>query len=181
MPFRQKEEKGMGIKLMVGEREVQLGWEAFAGLVMGLPNEEESLLPLFHDLARSNIAGVRRALAYKSTISEETVAFLATDEDPEVIEALVMMQRSKMSEVALIQIIQRNWNEVNRDIAENVQHYAQCDIMALAKLLAGNADPSVRAALAANGDAPKLVVRQLLKDPDPEVRRNAQAIVKRGW
>jgi len=92
-----------------------------------------------------------------------------------VIEALVNSQRRKLSESALAQIIQRNWSGINRQIAQNVEdYYEQCDIGALAKLLAGSADPSVRAVLASNSRAPKLIVRDLLKDPDPEVRRLAQ-------
>ena len=70
---------------------------------------------------------------------------------------------------------------MNRDIARSVEGYGQSDITAVAKLLANSADPSVRAALASNGCAPKLIVRQLLKDPDPEVRRLAQDTLKRRY
>ena len=87
-------------------------------------------------------------------------------------------QRGKLSESALTQIIQRNWIAVNRDIARSVEGYNQSDITAVAKLLASSADPSVRAALASNCSAPKLIVRQLLKDTDPEVRRLAQGTMK---
>jgi hypothetical protein len=169
----------MRIKLMVDEREVQLGWEALESLVGNLPDEDESLVDLFHELSRSNIAGVRRAVAQKTAISAETVANLASDPSPEVIEALVGSQCAKLSESALAQIIQRNWSGVNRDIARNVESYDQSDITALAKVLAGSADPSVRAALASNYGAPKAILRQLLKDPDPEVRRSAQNTLKR--
>jgi hypothetical protein len=96
-----------------------------------------------------------------------------------VIEALLCAQCRKLSESALTQIIQRNWSEVNRRIAQSVEGYYQSDITAVAKLLAGSADPSVRATLASNGDAPKLVLRQLLKDPDPQVRRLAQNTLSR--
>jgi len=165
----------MQIKLSILEHEVQLGWEALESLVRDLPNDDESLADLFHGLAQSNIAAVRAAVACKAVISEETVATLASDPSPEVIEALVNAQRRKLSESALTQIIQRNWSGINRQIAQNVEdYYEQCDIGALAKLLASSADASVRAALASNSRAPKLIVRDLLKDPDPEVRRMAQ-------
>jgi hypothetical protein len=171
----------MQIRLMVDEREIQLGWEALESLVNNLPDEDESLADLFHKLSQSNIAGVRRAVAQKGAILEETVAILASDSSPEVIEALVGRQCGKLSASALAQIIQRNWSEVNREIARSVESYSQSDITEVAKLLAGSADPSVRAALASNGSAPKLIVRQLLKDPDPEVRRLAQDTVKRRY
>lgn len=168
----------MQIKLMVDEHEVQLGCEVLESLVGNLPDEDESLAELFHELAQSNIAGVREAVARKRVISEETAANLASDSSPEVIGALVSAQCGKLSESALAQIIQRNWSGVNRDIARNVEDYNQSDITTVAKLLAGSADPSVRAALASNGRAPKFIVRRLLKDPDPDVRRLAQDILK---
>ena len=168
----------MQIKFMVDEREIQLGCAVLEALVGNLPDEDESLTDLFHELAQSNIAGVRASVARKSVISAETVAILASDSSPEVIEALVNAQCGKVSESDLAQIVQRNWSGVNRDIARSVESYSQSDITEVAKLLAGSADPSVRAALASNGSAPKLIVRQLLKDPDPDVRRLAQNTLK---
>ena len=169
----------MQIKLSILEHEVQLGWEALESLVRDLPNDDESLADLFHGLAQSNIAAVRAAVACKAVVSEETVATLASDSSPEVIEALVNAHRRKLSESALAQIIQRNWSGINGKIAWGVEGCAQSAIVVVAKLLAGSDDPSVRASLASNGDAPKLVLRQLLKDPDPEVRRLAQNTLSR--
>jgi len=91
-----------------------------------------------------------------------------------VVGAVVCAQCGKLSESALAQIIQRNWSGVNRDRARNVRDYSQSDTISAAKLLIGSSDPSVRAALASNCRAHKLIVRQVLKDPDPEVRRLAQ-------
>jgi lysozyme family protein len=122
---------------------------------------------------------VRAAVARKSAISEETVANFASDSSPEVIGALVNAQCRKLSESAIVQIVQRNWSAVNRDIAHNVESFDQSDTTALAKLLAGSADPSVRAALASNSGSPKVVVRQFLNDPDPDVRRLARNTLKR--
>jgi hypothetical protein len=168
----------MQVKLIVDEHEVQLGCGALELLVCSLPDEDESLADLYQRLAQSNIAGVREAVARKRVISAETVANLAFDSSPEVIGALVSAQCEKLSESAVAQIIQRNWSGVNRDIARNVEGYDQSDVTAIAKLLAGSADPAVRAALASNGRAPKLIVQQLLKDTDPEVRRLAQNTMK---
>src|ERR1019366_5055930 len=109
----------------VDELEVQLGCEVLESLVGSLPDEDESLADLFHKLAQSNIAGVRAAVARKRVISEETVANLASDPSPEVIDALVSAQCGKLSESALVQIIQRNWTGVNREIARNVEDYNQ--------------------------------------------------------
>lgn len=164
----------MQIKLVVDEREVQLGWETLESLVSNLADEDKSLADLFADLAQSSVAGVRAAAARKSVISEETVAMLASDPGPEVIEALVIAQHGKLSQSALTEIIQRNWTSVNREIAQSIESYDRCDITVVARLLAGSADPSVRGSLAANCCAPKVIVRQLLKDADPDVRRSAQ-------
>jgi hypothetical protein len=169
----------MQIKLTADGHEIQLGARALAWLIGNLPDDDESLAGLFHELAQSHIGAVRAAVASKAVISEETVATLASDPSPEVIEALVNAQRRKLSESALAQIIQRNWSGINGKIAWGVEGCAQSAIVVVAKLLAGSDDPSVRASLASNGDAPKLVLRQLLKDPDPEVRRLAQNTLSR--
>jgi hypothetical protein len=169
----------MQVRLKILEHEVQLGWEALESLVDRLPDDDESLAGLLHELAQSNIAAVRSSVALKPVITEETVALLASDPNPEVIEVLVRAQCSKLSESALVQIIQRNWSAINRQIAGNVEdYYEQSDITAVAKLLAGSADPSVRATLASNSRAPRPIVRQLLQDPDPEVQRLAQRTLR---
>lgn len=168
------------IKLVVGEREVQLGWEAVESLIGSLPDEDKSLADLLHDLAQSDAASIRAAVARKSSINEKTVAMLASDPTPEVVDALVNAQRGKIGESALTQIIQRNWTIINRDIAQSIESYDQTDVTAIGKLLAGSPDPAVRSALAGNACAPGIVVRQFLHDPDPEVRRSAlETISKR--
>jgi hypothetical protein len=171
--------KTVEIKLVVGEREVQLGWEAVESLIGNLPDEDKSLADLFHDLAQSEAAPIRAAVAGKSVISEETVARLASDPNPEVIRALVNAQCPKLKELALTQIIQRNLTSVNRDIAQMVESYDENDVTTIGKLLASSPDPSVRSSLAGNPCAPKIIVRQLLQDPDREVRRKALETLRR--
>jgi hypothetical protein len=161
------------IKLVVDEHEVQLGWDTMERLVANLPDDNESLAGVFHTLAGCAVAAVREEVARKRTISDETVALLASDGCPEVIEALADSQTRRLTEPAIVQIIQRNWSRVNRNIANSVDNFDQADVMTLSKLLMGSADPSVRCALAANFSAPKIIVKQLLNDPDAEVRRLA--------
>ena len=169
----------MQITLALNEHEIQLGWEALGKLVDSLPDDDESLAGLFHELAQSNIAAVRAAVATKTVITEETLGLLASDPSPEVIGALVSVRRCRLSRSVLAQIIQRNWSDVNQRIAWNVESCDQSDIVAVAKLLAGSADPPVRAALANNLSTPDLILRQLSKDPDPEVRQLARYHMKR--
>jgi hypothetical protein len=165
----------MQVKLVVGEREVQLGWEAVRSIIQELPGEDEALAGLFDDLAQSEVAAIREAVAYKASISDETVEILASDPNPDVILALVNNQRNKLSEAVLTQIIQRNWSSVNTNIAADIECYDRSDILAIGKLLAGNSDPSVRDVLAGNSGTPKAIVRLLLHDAVPEVRRKAQS------
>lgn len=168
----------MQVKLVVDSHEVELGWEALESLIGNLP-DDELLSGLFGTLAQSKTPAVRQAVVRKSVLSAETVALFASDSSPEVIEDLVASQRGKLTESALTQIISRNWSRVNRDIAQNVESFDQADVMLIAKLLAGSEDPSVRSSLASNGSAPKIVVKELLKDPDAEVRRLARNTLDR--
>jgi hypothetical protein len=160
------------IKLVVDEHEVQLGWDAIENLIRDLP-DDESLAGVFHTLAGCTVAAVREAIARKSAISDKTLVLLASDGCPEVIEAIAESQTRRLSEPALMQVIQRNWSRLNRSIAGSVENFDQADVMVLSKLLIASVDPSVRCALAANFGAPKLIIKQLLNDPDTEVRRLA--------
>src|ERR1035437_8737956 len=99
----------MQIRLAVNEHEIQLGWEALGKLVDNFP-DDESLAGLFHELAQSNIAAVRAAVARKTVITEGTLGILASDPSPEVIGALVNAQWLRLSRSVLAQIIQRNWS-----------------------------------------------------------------------
>lgn len=161
------------IKLVIDEHDVQLGWDAVENLIRDLPDDDESLADVFHALAGCTVAAVREAVARKSAISDKTVVLLASDGCPEVIEAIAESQTRRLSEPALTQIIQRNWSRLNRSIAGAVENFDQADVMTLSKLLMGSGDPSVRCALAANFGAPKIIIKQLLNDPDTEVRRLA--------
>jgi hypothetical protein len=161
------------------EIEFEAGWEAVESLIDHLPDDDPGLSDAFAILARCPASAIRRSVASKDSLPEETVAALADDPAPEVIQALANRQRRKISEAALRQIIGRNWSYLNREIASCVEDYDQADVMEIAKLLACSTDPAVRAALAGNPCAPKVVVRQLLNDPDAEVRRLARATLVR--
>jgi len=73
----------MQIRVAVDGHEIQLGASALAALIGSLPDDDESLAEVFHELAQSSIAAVRAAVASKAVISEETVATLASDSSPE--------------------------------------------------------------------------------------------------
>lgn len=168
------EQESKQVRMMVNGREVELRWQLVDLLLRQLQDNDDSFAEVIHELAQSNVAAVRQAVASARCISEETVGILVTDSCPWVIEELVRAQRDKLSQSALIQIIEHNWSMVNRQIAQDVECYPQSDITVVSKLLADNADPSVRSDLASNCFAPKAIVRQLLKDTDPDVRRSAQ-------
>jgi hypothetical protein len=164
----------MQIKLVVNEREVQLSWELVQSVLANVSRDDDSFADVLNELAQSSVASVRRAVANTHVISEETVATLVSDPCPWVIESLVSSHPGKLSQAALIQIIEHKWSMVNRNIAQNVEAYYQSDITVVSKLLADSADPSVRSALASNSSTPKAIVRQLLKDTNYEVRRSAK-------
>jgi hypothetical protein len=164
------------IKLFLDSQEIELeaGWEAVESLIDHLPGDDPALAEAFATLGRCSASTIRRSIASKESIPEETIAALADDPAPEVILALANHQRRKIGEAALREIIGRNWSCLNREIATYVEDYDQADVTQIAKLLAGSTDPTVRAALAGNSSAPKVIIKQLLNDPDAEVRRLAR-------
>ena len=163
----------MKATLTVESHEIEVDHVLLESVVRHLPGDDEQLLPVFATLAQSNSAAVRRAVASKSRLTGETVALLASDLSPEVVETVVFEHTKDIPEATLVGIIRRNWTNVNCAIASRIHDCDDADVTALAKLLAAGDDPAVRSLLAGNCSLPKAIRKRFLADPDPYVRRSA--------
>lgn len=164
----------MEIRLVVDEQSLDLNWETVETLVGSLPDEGAPVAGILEALSRSEVAAVRRAVAGKRSLPEECAERLASDSNPDVIDALLQCQAAKLSLEAVRAIIQRDWSSANRQVGCCLREFSRCDVTALAALLAASSDPAVREAVASNWDSPSAVLRQLALDPDPSIRRLAR-------
>ncbi len=164
----------MKVTLAVDSHQIEVDFRLLESVVRHRPDDDEQLLPVFATLAHSASAAVRRAVASKSRLTPETIALLAADPTPEVVEALVFEHSKDIPEATLVGIIRRNWTNVNCNIASRIHDCDDADVTALAKLLAAGEDPAVRSTLACNCSLPKAFRKRFLADPDPEVRKTAR-------
>ncbi len=168
----------MKATLLIDSHEVDVDYSLLESIVNQLPTDDDQLLPVFATLAQSSSAAVRRAVASRPRLTPETVALLASDPSPEVLEALVYEHAKDIPEATLVNIIRRNWTNVNMAIACRIHDCDDVDVTALAKLLGASDDPAVRFTLAGNGSVPRAIRKRFLSDPDPYVRRCARESIR---
>jgi len=96
------------------------------------------------------------------------MGILASDPSPEVIEALVNAQRSKLSESPLSRSFSANWSGINRRSQRTWRAIRTERHHRSSEILAGSADPSVRATLRLIPGRPGLLSGSSAEIPIPK-------------
>jgi hypothetical protein len=164
----------MKLTLAVDSHQIEVDFSLLDLLVNQIPGDDEQFTPVFAALAQSKSAGVRQTVASKPALSAETIALLASDPSPEVVEAICSAHTKDIPESILVGIIRRNWTNVNCAIANGIHDCDDADVTTLAKLLAASEDPAVRYSLAGNSRLPKAILKRFLADTDPYIRKEAR-------
>jgi len=160
----------MDLQLKVDGKEYSVGCSVLDYGISAIPDIDE-YSGLYYQLAKSANSNVRKEVAEKGCIDDETLSVLIKDTQLGVLNALVRNSyvSGRVSEAELMRIIDLNDAELCIYIAENIESFDRCDPNQIAEKLFANEDPVVRAALAENSYTPKHVVRMLLKDRDVDV------------
>jgi hypothetical protein len=155
-----------------------LPYSSLASVISDARDSEENE-GLFRAAARHPSSDVREAVAYKDNLDTETLEVLSKDPSPSVVRNLVGRAAFKrwVSSERLFELVQAD-PDVAETVAQNIEAYDNVDLSELARVLLQIADPQVRYALAGNYSCPKSVTKSLTRDPDPQVRREAQERLK---
>jgi hypothetical protein len=156
-----------------GKASIELAADQVDDLVYRMDDIEEN--SAFFDLfAFHPASAVRKAVANKDLLSDDTVAMLSKDSAFEVRRNLLTSRRGRefIGEEALLNIIATDVDAAEM-IAGNIESYQQISTEKLGKLLEAHTDPRVRKALAGNGNAPKRLIKALVRDEDRGVRTAA--------
>jgi hypothetical protein len=167
----------MNIKLTIDDIELPIGVELAASIASNLNNSPKNQ-KIFHKLAQHNSASVRKEIAYKDTLSNETTKILLRDKDMSVLEYIVRSDSAKeiLDMDDFNYIISTNSEAVIENLISYIDDYVLLEddlFECLNKILELNND-YLTMQIASNYNTPKKILKELLKSDDPDVVFNAK-------
>ncbi|MDF1878403.1 hypothetical protein JHD46_01975 [Sulfurimonas sp. SAG-AH-194-C20] len=166
----------MEIKLSVNGIEINVGIELIGQITSSL-NDNESNQAIFHELAQHSSSSVRKEVAYKDKISEDTARILLADKDISVINNL--LRSDPVKEIFNDEDFSNILNSANEEAIENVisnlDDYSSLsdaeDCLAQIIALENN---YLTLQVANNYDTPKKILKKLVKHNDPDIAAAAK-------
>lgn len=165
----------MDAKLIVNGIELKVGTELLGNITYYLSDSENNK-EIFHALAGSKSANIRKEIASKDSISENTAILLLNDHDPKVLEEIIRndIAKSIITDELIDNIISIENEDLLVQIANNYEGFENLDIEDVAKKLISLDNPTVTYAVADNYSTPKKVLKNLLKHSDPDISNAAK-------
>lgn len=161
----------MEMKLSVNGVEINVGIE-LAGNIASYLNDNELNQAIFHELAQHTAASVRKEIAYKDNLSEDTAKELLADKDISVLNNI--LRSDAVKEVFDDDDFEYILSTNNEEVIENLISYLD-DYSALSdtdncidEILNLNND-YLTLQIANNYNTPKKVLKKLLKHNDPDI------------
>jgi hypothetical protein len=147
--------------------------EALVDLVRSLPDRPENR-PIFDLAARHPAARVRVAVCHVENLSPEMVRLLADDPCADVRRQLVSSKAIvRHADADMLLRLAASDPTVAEVMAEYLYDFTGCDVDQVEAELAAHPDPSVRLALARNGQVSRRTLAQLSGDSDPAISASA--------
>jgi len=159
---------GLEVIFSVNGKTMAIGAETLARIISDLPDDNNSL-NFYAECAKSTSFEIRENVASKDNLDEATVALLAGDSVDEVLFNLLRSDSAKyLTQDAVVNMISKN-TKLAAAMADRLSNFENLDIAKLYELLLTSSDPMVRQNIANSYDAPKKILKGLLKDEDAGV------------
>jgi hypothetical protein len=161
--------------LKIDDIEINVGLEELASIVSALKDHVENQA-VFAKMALHPSSRVRVEVAYKSEISSETAAMLSQDKSVEVLRCIARNTSfvKTATQADVDRLISIGDSEICKNLVGQAGDFDNAEASKIFEALAASVDPDVRLAVAENWSAPKKVLKKLLNDSDPDVRRAAK-------
>lgn len=166
----------MDIKLLVNGVEVKVGIELAENIVNWLP-DNENYQHVFHELAQHSSSSVRRGVAYKDIILNETARLLLRDKDTAVLESILMSESIKdmFNEDDFKYFLGIGCDEVVATLIKNIDGYKLLDDITVCyeAIMELNND-YLNLQIANTNGTPRKILKKLLKSDDPGISNAAR-------
>ena len=164
----------MKITIHIDDKEFLFGSKALASAIEEISDSPENKA-FFDLLANHPSIAVRRGIARKENISEKTFEMLICSGDSVMVNSLLRGDKSAlfMKEEYIQSLIATRNFEILEHIAFHIEAFDISSDSETADFFVNNPNPDIRWTLAGNSRAPKLMLKQLVDDDDPEVRNEA--------
>jgi len=167
----------MTMKLIVNDIEVNIGIELASNIASYL-NDNEGNQAIFHELAQHSSASIRKEIAYKDKISEETTRLLLEDKDMSVINNILRSDPTKkiFNDDDFKRILESSNEEAIENIINNIDDFSSLNDVdeCLDKIIALNND-YLTLQIANGYHTPKKILKKLVKHNDPDISREAKS------
>ena len=156
-----------------------LSYESVANITSNYDDSSENIY-YFSLAAKHPASTVRENVAYKDTISEETVNQLSNDSSVSVLRNLVRTEgfREFATQDVIEKLVKLDF-EIAQSVAHNVEQFQQAETTKLHAILMGLSDPSIFYALAGNCNTPKKILKELANHSDSYVSAAAKGSLSR--
>ena len=169
----------MNAELIINNVRLELGHRELNEISCALDDCERAK-DIYHELAQSPSAETRLNIVLQNCLHAKTVRLLLSDSNLNVMRAIISQDQfiSKMEKNDIERFINSGDSEILTDIVNNIDDFTEvyevCEKDWLCEKLYQQTDPSVRYALAENGETPEFFLKKLLKDSDINVSQAAQ-------
>ena len=170
-------------ELLINGKKVVIGHQFLEDIVRDIPDIKENK-EIFNALVLSDNPDVREYLTRVDNLSKKSVHILLNDTNQEVVDGVLSNSdlAKKISEEALLKIIDLDNTKLLMTIASNIDDYVKCDLCKIIKILANHKSISVRYNLVrywSSDSVPVKILKQLAKDKDIDVAKEAAETLER--
>jgi len=163
--------------LKIAETEVSLGIDELQSIVSYLADNEKNSA-IFQQLATHKSATIRKEIAYKDNLTEESVQLLLRDKDVAVLSNIVRSAAVKeiFSDEDFDYVVSRDNEELISDMLGSLDEYENLsDYSAALEKIIALENEKLTLIIAESYNTPKKILKKLLKHNDPDIVNAAKS------
>lgn len=160
----------MKIKLVIDGLEFRMGSEFLQDVVSTIP-DTPVYEALYFELSKNTNATIRADVAWKDSLSSETVQLLLQDKNTDVVNRILNHDKagSIISGKHLKKLISSGDTDIVKTIIQNISNYENINIDEVVDDILELNDPGLTLALVSEWNIPKRILKKLSKFEDVDI------------
>lgn len=165
----------MEIKLVIDGSEFKMGSEFLQDMVSSIP-DTPVYEALYLALAKNTNSAIRTDVAWKDSLSHETVQLLLKDKNTDVLDRILNNSKAEsiVSGKQLKKFIALGDTDILKTIIQNISSYENINIDEVVDDILELRDPGLTLALASGWNIPKRILKKLAKFEDADIAYTAK-------